>query len=298
MSGLEGPALKFGFKVAVAAGNRFFKTTEFDRLCHRLSEGFNDRTAFSAADFAVWSQDDAFAAVLGRYMTAPHVFDRAAFIAAITPLVGALDADTPAESFAGMVTDAIHEELRMAKTGDHLMRLEADRIIEVVEARQQTGYDQDVTWAPVRAQYVLERLVTKDAEGARRLRLAVEQRELQTELPGLVKDPPAWLRDASAQVWEALARLCEVTGCWPEAVRACLEAADRPGSDRARAFMAASGSAGFVGDPEGVRELRERAAGVDPNHPMVRLVALNGESDPAIRLAVLSEIFTHRRCRD
>src|SRR4051794_35185491 len=120
MSGLEGPAIGLGLKVAVAAGKRFFRTTEFERLCKRLAERFSDRTEYSAADFAAWSGDDAFAAALGRYTSPPHQFDRAAFVSAITPLVGPLDAETPAEAFAGMLADAIQEELRMAKTGDDL----------------------------------------------------------------------------------------------------------------------------------------------------------------------------------
>jgi hypothetical protein len=290
MSGLEGPAVGLGFKLAVAAGKRFFRTTEFERLCKRLAERFPDRTAYSAADFAAWSKDDAFAAALGRYTAPPHRFDRDALVAAITPLVGALDADTLAETFAGMVADAIRDEIRMAKTGDELLRLESDRIIQVVEAGQRATPDHGVTWAPPRAQYVLERLVATDPEGAGQLRLAVEGRDLRTELPGLVNDPPNWVRDASAHVWEAVARLCEVTGCWPEAQQAFREAADRPGCDRARAFMAASGSAGFAGDPDAEKELRDRAAGVDPNHPMVRLVAMNDEPDPGTRLALLSEL--------
>jgi len=290
MSGLEGPAISLGFKLAVAAGKKFFRTTEFERLCKRLEERFRDRSPYSAADFAAWSKDDAFAAALGRHTTPPHEFDREALVVAITPLVGPLDAETPAELFAGMVADAIREELRMAKTGDELLRLESDRIIQAVEASQEAAPSQEVTWAPPRAQYVVERLLTNDPEGAGRLRAAVEDRDLRTELPGLVNDPPAWLRDANSHVWEALARLCEVAGCWMEAQRAFLEAAERPGSDRARALMAASGSAGFAGDPEAAKALRERAERIDPNHPMVRIVAINEERDAATRLALLSEL--------
>lgn len=69
-----------------------------------------------------------------------------------------------------------------------------------------------------------------------------------------------------------------------------MEAADQPGSDRARAFMAASGSAGFAGDPEAEKALGQRAESIDSDHPMVRLVAINEESDAATRLALLSEL--------
>ena len=290
MTGLEGPAISLGVKVAITAGRRFFTTTEFERLCARLAERFLDRTAYSAADYAAWSSDDALAAALGRYTTPPHEFDRSAFVAAITPLVGALDSETTAESFAGMVAEAIRDEIRLAKTGDDLLRLEADRIIEVVKASRQTSPDQDVTWAPARAQYLLERLVANDPHGARSLRLALENRDHRTALPGLINYPPNWLRDATAHVWETAARLCEVSGRWPEAQRAFLEAAERPGSDRARAFMAASGCALFSGDAASAETLRVRAAAVDPNHTMVRLVSLNDEPGPATRLALISDL--------
>jgi hypothetical protein len=290
MSGAEGPAFSLGLKLAVAAGKRFFKTTEFGRLCQRLADRFGDRTPYGAADYAAWASDDAFAAALGRYTTPPHEFDREAFVAAITPLVGPLDPDTPAEAFAGMVADAIREELRMAKTGDELLRLESDRIIQAVEAGRQVEPDRDVTWAPLRARHVLERLLDKDARGAAQLRSTVGGRDLRTTLPGLVNDQPAWLRDASCHVWEAVGRLCEVTGCWREAQRAFLETSERPGCDRARALMAASGSAGFAGDQEAANALRERADAIDPDHTMVRLVAINEEPDAAKRLALLSEI--------
>jgi hypothetical protein len=115
----------------------------------------------------------------GRYTSPPHDFDREALVAAISPLVGPLDADTDPEAFAGMVADAIHEELRIAKTGDELLRLESDRIIQAVEAGREVEPDRDVTWAPPRARHALERLLDNDSTGAAQLKSAVKGRDLR-----------------------------------------------------------------------------------------------------------------------
>lgn len=133
MSGLEGPAFSLGAKAAIATAKRFFRTSEFERLCARLSERFEARVPYTAADYARWAESDAFAAALGKYLRPPHQFDREALVASISPLVGALDSGTSAESFARMIAEAIREELRLAKEGDDLVRFEADRVIEALE---------------------------------------------------------------------------------------------------------------------------------------------------------------------
>lgn len=93
----------------------------------RLSERFSDQIPYAPADFAVWANDDAFAAALGRYIAPPHEFDRQAITDAITELVGDLNEETSVRELAELLADAIGEELRMAKTGDALIRLEGDR---------------------------------------------------------------------------------------------------------------------------------------------------------------------------
>lgn len=59
----------------------------------------------------------------------------------------------------------------MAKTGDELLRLESDRIIQAVESSQQVAPSQDITWAPPRARYVLERLLAPRGRAGSGLRL-------------------------------------------------------------------------------------------------------------------------------
>lgn len=189
-----------------------------------------------------------------------------------------------------MVAEAIRDEVRMAKTGDDLLRLESDRIIEAVVARSQGARAGDVSWAPERAQYTLSATLADDPQGVERLRAALEGRDPRAELPGLVDDPPAWLREASAGVWESIARLCDVSGLWAPAQRAYEEAADRPGADRARALMAASGSAGHAGDNDAQQRLRTRAENVGGDQTMPRLVAISEDPDPQSRLEALSEV--------
>lgn len=134
MTGIEGPAAGVGARLAGKVVQEFFKTTEFERLCSRLATRFSDRLPYTSADFALWSRDDAFSTALSKYMAPPHEFDRDALVAAIVPLVGDLDQDTSAEKLAVMIADVIGEELRLAKSGDALVRFEADRLAEVFRA--------------------------------------------------------------------------------------------------------------------------------------------------------------------
>jgi len=294
MSGLEGPAVGLGARVAIAAATHFFRTSEFDRLCARLAERFEDRVPYTASDYAGWAVNDAFAAALGKYVRPPHEFDREALVAAITPLVGSLDSETPAEAFAGMVADAIYEELRLAKEGDALVRFEADRVIEAVEgiaeARPGVLGGLDLTWAPVRAESALRRVAENSVDAARRLEQALKGRNLPAELPGLIEDPPGWLREAGPDSWRFLARVAEILGLWRAAQRSYEKMAERPGADRARALMGASGAAGYAGDAEASAALHERARCIQPDHPVVRLVEISKEEDPPTRLALLDEL--------
>lgn len=291
MSGLEGPAGSLALRLAIAAGRRFARTTEFERLCGRLAERFSDRVPYGADDYAAWAADDALAAALGRYTSTPHQFDRAALVAAITPLVGALDDDTSAETFAGLVADAIRDEVPMAKTGDELVRFETDRIRQAIDASSRPrDLDQDVSWAPIRAHHVLRRLLQEDPDGFAQLSRSLKGRELSIELKGLVGDPPRWLTNARAGAWESIGRLCEITGLWPEAQLAYEEAVERPGAERANDLIAASGAAGYAGDTDAKKELRRRAEALPGGHPMVELIAIWEEDDPDERLRSLEAL--------
>lgn len=124
MSGLESA----GASLLIAAGRRFAKSTEFERLCALLADRFGEETSYSysAASFADWEKDDRFMAALGRRVKPPYEFAREELVAAIEPLVGPLS-DRSAREFAEMVADAIHRDLRLAKSGDELVREEAER---------------------------------------------------------------------------------------------------------------------------------------------------------------------------
>jgi hypothetical protein len=294
MTGLEGPAASLGTKLAIAAAKRFFRSNEFDRLCERLAERFGDRVPYTARDYALWADVDAFSAALGRYVTPPHDFDRDALVAAITPLVGPVDSRTSADAFAGQVADAIHDELRLAKTGDALTRFEADRVIAAIESiadeSASTSGGIDLRWAPPRAESQLRRVAAKSAAAAKQLEQALAGRDLGHELPGLVAEPPRWLRDADAETWRFIARLAELKGLWPVAQDAYERMADAPDADRARAFMGASGAAGFAGNPEAATDFHSRARRIRHDHPLVQLVDISAEDDPSTRLALLDRL--------
>ena len=296
MTGFEGPAIGLGIQAAIAAAKRFAKKSEFDLLCRRLADRFSERVPLSASDYASWANDDTFMAALGSLVEPPYEFRRAELIAAITPLVGSVNDDTPAEAFAAELADAIRDEVQFAKTGDELVRFEAqfqaDRIIhevaETIRHPQPGGIS--VAWVPRRARRQVERLVSEDASAAQHLQLSLERRDLRVELPGLVADPPSWLRDGGVELWLAVARLAEVVGCWPAARQAHEALVNMPGADRVRALMAASGAAHFAGDSEAAASLRDRALALDGSHPVVLLWLESQTEDPERRRELLQQL--------
>jgi hypothetical protein len=245
MSGIESFLASAAGRSALAAARRFARTSEFERLCVRLAERFGAQTGWSATEFQSWAGSDAFMAALGKLIQPPHEFDRDALVAAITPLVGPLDASTPAAVFAEMLSEAIHDEIRFAKEGDSLLRFEADAIRQLVESVQAPvlAGGVDLSWAPMRAQKRLQSLAETDVASVQRLEQSLGGRDLRAELPGLVGDPPAWLRDGSEALWRIVAFLAEIVGCWREARIAHEKAADLPGADRPRELSAAATAA-------------------------------------------------------
>ena len=123
---LEGVGAGLAAKAAIAAGKRFLRSTEFDRLCQRLSERFESVVPFTAADYASWADSANFAAAIGALLSPPHTVKREVLVSAIQELVGPLDDERGPEVFAGLVADVLPEEIRMSKTGDALVRFEAD----------------------------------------------------------------------------------------------------------------------------------------------------------------------------
>jgi hypothetical protein len=293
VSGLEGPAFSSASRLAIAAGRRYLRSTEFERLCEELERALSTHVPFTSADYAAWSDDEGFAAAIGKYIEPPHIFDRERLVGAIVPLVGRLNDELDEAALAGMVADAIHDRMRFAKSGDALTRFEHDQLSEVIRVGLSAAQQhRDVAWAPIRAHSSLERLETNDPAGSFSLRTALAGRDLHVELRRLVESPPGWLQDASWQVWGSVARLCEVIGLWSEAQLAYEASADRPGADRARDLMAASGAAGFRGDLDAAARLRANARGIDPENAMVQLVEIAEVRDRTERLARLRQRAT------
>jgi TPR repeat protein len=120
------------------------RSTEFDRLCERLSERFESLVPYTAADYALWAESDRFAAALGGLLAPPHAVERDALVTAILELVGPLDSERGPEVFAQLVADALPHEVRMSKTGDALVRFEADRTLQALLERDRGRSTEDL----------------------------------------------------------------------------------------------------------------------------------------------------------
>ena len=287
MTGLEGPVAGAAAKAGFSLVRQWTKTTDFDRLCERLADRFGEQTGFSSATFRDLAQDEAFLAALAGFFSPPHRFDRGALIEAITPLVGPIDADSTAKDFAAQIADAIHEEMREAKTGDGLLRFEMDRVIDVA-AMPAAALNH--AWAPDRARPQLERLADKDPRAAGLLQQALADKDLRAELEGLIGSPQPWLSEGSHWLWGAVAELCGIVGCLPEAQRAWEIYEERPGADRVRGLFGASDAARFRGDSERAAELKAAAKELGPDHDLVRLVAAAEIEDTAKKREALAAL--------
>jgi tetratricopeptide (TPR) repeat protein len=284
MTGLEGPALSAAAKAAIALAREWTRSRDFDRLCDALARRFEDRGGFSSAFFQDLAEDEAFLWTFSSYFSPPHLFDRGALIAALTPLVGPLDADSSAEDFAVEIADAIREEMRTAKTGDELVRFEVDRVIEAVGM---PVVEPALGWAPERARAQLERSARKDPQGIGRLAEALAGKDQRTEIVGLVRHPQPWLATGGPPLWESIAILCKILGCHEEARSAWGTYEGLPGADRVRGLFGAAAAAGLRGDAETEATLLSRARELYPGHDRVRLAAAARIEDPAGRRQAL-----------
>lgn len=287
LTGLESLGGGLAARAGISLVSQWAKSSDYERLCEHLAERFGEQTGFSAAFFLDWRRDETFMAVLAPLLIPPHHFDRRGLIAAITPLVGPIDQHSSAEEFAAEIADAIREDIRVAKSGDELIRYETDRVLQASRAPQGIL---EFDWAPSRALSGLRRLAKDDAPGARSLEEAFAGRELKTELARQIGSPQAWLRDGSAALWDVVAELAEVLGLWPRAQAAWEEYAERSGADRVRGLIAAAQAADICGDAEVARRLRDQAAGIDPDHELLRLTETLETEDPATRLDALEEM--------
>lgn len=288
MSGLESAGFWVAGKVGTAMLKTWAQSSDFERLCERLSDRFGEKTGFSAATFADWGRNEAYMSALVSYLVPPHKFDRGALVKAITPLVGPLDEDSTAEDFAAEVADAIYTEMREAKQGDALLRLEMDQVRQAINP---PGGALRTDWAPKRVQKRLGELIEQDPRAAGELQRALDGKEnIGVELELLVRRPQPWLKDGGAELWLTVALLAEIVGRWPTAGEAWRTYEEKPGADRVRGIFGAADAAENNGNTQEAEVLRAQAKEFDPKHELVRLLDALRIEDPGERLEALQAL--------
>jgi hypothetical protein len=125
-------ALTAAGKFGLARLRQYALANEFDRLCELLARRFAALSPLGPADYAAFVESESYARALDRLVGPPYTFDRQAFIAALTPLVGPLDDTTDAAAFAELIADALPETVELAKTGDSLVRYGFAQVLDAV----------------------------------------------------------------------------------------------------------------------------------------------------------------------
>lgn len=125
-----------------------------------------------------------------------------------------------------------------------------------------------------------------DGEDVRRL----WESQSAEAVAALIREPDSWLLGAHAEVWEALARLLAQSGEHSAALLAYEAALERGVRDRPRTLVRAAAVAMVSGQPERSAELAGLANTEGPDHPAVRLNAVDHMlEEPAEVLRLLAD---------
>ena len=267
---------------------------ELDRLLELLDRRFGDTTGLSLTELQRWRDDDAFRDALGAISyTGDWDSHRDALRQSVLRLIAEKPA-SPAEHEARLadeVVTAIEELLSQAKRGDAVTRFEARKTRVAIERVSAKPLRTD--WVPERAQDFFIELSEQRSDEALQLQEALNGKSPADVVPGLIRRPPPWVETSSGLLYETLAALAEGSGNWTEAIAAWGEAANRSGSDRARALTRASAASYISGSEDGATLLNEAEA-VDPAHPHVILARARHEPDPERRLALLEAVVPRK----
>lgn len=132
-------------RASVAAAKWWHKRPEVSLLVALLDQRFGTETGLSHSTWAALIADERFVELLSPALADGAVFDRAGFIGAIEPHVGALSADGSPGATAAAVADAIRELLPRAKETDREATLHG---LERVEGAIWGSSTPQLTWAP------------------------------------------------------------------------------------------------------------------------------------------------------
>jgi tetratricopeptide (TPR) repeat protein len=268
---------------------------ELHRLTKQLERYFENDEHVAASGFAYIRESAEVASRLDEFFRTGEL-DRVALAAEIAKYIKPVsDAAPPVDEIADRVVRAIdhvsHQifaeplqqqifEMRRATSKGDVRREEASSGIHVLT----------LDWSPNGMRRHLERFAKLHSIEAAQLDIALQgQADPARVVRGLVAQPPDWAEKASGDLWSVLGRLAAANGLWDEAIKAFLQAVERPVKDRAGALAQAAESAGAVGRKDEARQLLDRARQLEPTHPAVAMLTARELDDPDERLRLLEQ---------
>jgi tetratricopeptide (TPR) repeat protein len=288
--------------------DRWEQADDRTRLFWLLEGAYGDELpSFTRDELArTWGSNAAFVEVYERLSGgADPERERRALVAAIEPLVGATESETP-RHLAERIAAFLPYLLPQTKQGDTRVLYELRQVRNLMEAqgeavtarleRIETGVSSrsamvilSSDW-PSAPEDALRRASAADGPGLANLNEALRDKDEVVELPRLMRNPRAWMTALSSQAWELIAVMSEENGLWEESQQAWLAARERPGADFAGCSVRAAEAAIGVGDGACAVALLEEARAHDPSHPRVALQDALTEEDSETALAALSAI--------
>ncbi len=260
-----------------------------DRILDHLDRVFGESTGLSAAQLESWKDDEGFCSVVfATAYTADWERWRGDMRAEILRLISNADPSDQELNLADQVVAEIEAFMADAQQGDELIRYVGRQNILTSERANVRLLRADL--APERAKELLEELAKKSASEAAAFEDAIKDRDIEVEIPALVRVPPRWLQEGSGLLWEVVAASAEGIGRWSEALAAWDEAFERTGSDRVRTRVRGSLCAHVSGDAERGHELLAEAETLDPTHPLLLFTKAQHADDPEDTLAILDTI--------
>jgi hypothetical protein len=149
-------------------------------------------------------------------------------------------------------------------------------------------------WAPERLRERLESLRKNDPDMFERLNVLLGSPPENGLVRVAAKEPPEWLRNAGAVVWEVLARIAESRGEWSAASEAWerLAGAQDSSFQRAGSLVSAAIAAKMGDDEDRYDVLIGRAQEADAEHPRLVLERLPEQMPPAEQLEVIGKLHS------
>jgi len=231
------------FTTALAKAASRLKHSEAERLLAIVADDLN--AAVGAAGLEPLLEDEHAVTLIVELLADPASADEHALAASIEAHVGRHDEETDAASYARQIAASLRRNVWRAQESDRAA-IVGQLQTEVSALRQEKAlwasprFFSD-EWVPRPAlERVKELAKTRSDEAASLEAALADEPNRRRTLKALIDDPQEWMSEASTALWTTLGYLAATYALIEQAEKAFVEAAERPGGDRASLYARAS----------------------------------------------------------